>query len=722
MEGNEGSFSDQGVGGEQSTTKVATADVALAGRDQDQLGNIDNDNFIKFFNILKTRRELLPKLKNVAELYVKAKMQGKPSNDPEYTEALEELAQILYSDLAGSGKPYRAYEIENPDGTRSDVTTLQGEQLTPVTDALDRAMEVRDGEDRIKLISSLNSREIRRLKKGERYDSYQVLTDLINHTGKSADQLNTFLSSSENYRDDAANLSLTDIIDYLNQDGYFDGDELQNLLFDVYGVEMEEGKGYSTQDTRDQYFQLLDDLRQIINPFYVSGHVYDKSDNQIIRGSRFADPQVLHRLNTNMPFIQNLIDPVTGKIMRNHVLPVDEASTDASIENARADVQYLMGSPNNPLDAMPELQEEGKAAMREFAPEGSTMSLRVALNQIKRMAKNLPEIGNVARLLENKMIDLFEVEFLPWDMFRPYASPEKGVLNKAAMVVKYNKETEQFERKIVISEAFHTNGSRAAIDNLMAEIVHEAMHVITGPALDLGYAFATGKQELINKMIDQHGNPSEFNITGEALGKMWKTLNERILPYLRERAGLSDFYGLTSADEFFSEAASNPSFQEFLRNTELPQSVRGGVLRTIMDWVQSILARLGFPAAKTESAMSYAREEMDKLMRITSERSDLFNSIEEFTTLDLNISPSRLNPNRYDELLNEISRTGPSGSPTESIAETWKVFKSSLPGAEEISRGGKESKAQRSNRQAQEAARRRANPKLLEYLEENKLK
>ena len=106
----------------------------------------------------------------------------------------------------------------------------------------------------------------------------------------------------------------------------------------------------------------------------------------------------------------------------------------------------------------------------------------------------------------------------------------------------------------------------------MADILHEAVHTITRPALDLAYALSTGKKSVIDSALAKHGTPDNFNMSSEALVKIWNNINDVLLPYLREKGkrNLNTLYGLTSIDEFFSSLLAMQSSKDFLANTLFP--------------------------------------------------------------------------------------------------------------------------------------------------------
>ena len=447
----------------------------------------------------------------------------------------------------------------------------------------------------------------------------------------------------------AINLEISDLIPLIDPDGLYNQEELLDALNEVYESDLkyEESAGE---------LLLRDHLRKIVNPSYIVTQESASSLTQFQANIFENDGLEDGKLNSGQQRIDNLVDPVTGEVTKDQVIVVSEATNKESIQNARSAKQSYMAPIENPLSGHPDLLQEGRSAMEKFAPMGMDIpfSLTTALNQLKN--SKLGTIANISRLLDNSTLKEFTVEFMSWDKFRKYASPAKGILNKAVILHE--------QKKIIISDAFNNSYRHTAEDTLASDILHEAVHAVTRPALDLGFAYSSGKQDLINDMIEQHGMPEKYNMNAEALGKVWNDINGTLLPYLREQGkdSLKKLYGLTSIDEFFSELASDPEFQNFLANTELPKSMRPArsKLRTVLDYIFNLLAKLGFKTAQTPDALTYARGELAKLTEISNSSTELTEQIaaanlRNISTLAATFKKTDINLD-YHDLLERISQ------------------------------------------------------------------
>lgn len=595
------------------------------------------------FDIIVGDRTTLKALADLQKKYEEEKTNAEFSD--EFLDSLNKFITLFYDRHAGQAfrkirrgnkKAFDSFQ-EILDGAKTkkifaqNLAVIQGRfiDVLQLADKRDLTKAISGSEtDPKTVVQKPNFRSINQAKerlKDPEYFPYEIvnlaLKDMGHHTESPASKAMLFPEQ----RDDAGNLSTQEILDHLNKDNIFDAEELLSVLQEIYGD--------------DHYIQ--EDLRFLVNYGYTRNlKKLIKEGEEAPMGNVYTDPLAESRLNPNSQHIPNKVDPITGKVDMGHVLVLDEASAKASIDNARASSQSFMAPEQNPLEQThPELVEQGKAAMNKFAPGGLGVPfpLRTALNQIKGAKSQIESIANVSRLLDSKILDGFEVVFMDWDQFRPYANPRMGVVNKAVIL--------PGKKRIIISTAFNNNTKYSAMDTLMSDIVHEAMHMVSKPAIDLGYAYATGKQEVIESAIEEHGIPSDFNSTGEQLAKIYKDITEKLLPYLRERGRLDNHYGLTSIDEFFSELKSNPKFQKFLRETKLPSSMvkNKGLISTVLDYIFNILAKLGFKGASTsDSAMTYARNEMNKLVELSNSVSDLYDSIIHSNIRNIENLPSRL--------------------------------------------------------------------------------
>ena len=494
-------------------------------------------------------------------------------------------------------------------------------------------------------------------------DSYSIFDKIIiaeGHPSGTAGN-NAFMAfamdvfGNADSRVNTTKLSLEEIIDIFadKMDGTINKDTFRETLLEVFDV-----KEVNEQDKSPEYRNLRNYLKNFFNPSVVLEVQKETEDVGLPQGKRYHDPLEEGKINRGQQRIDNLLDPTTGEVTKDQVIVVSEETNKASVDNARQAKQSYMAPEENPLNTHPELIEEGRTAMNTFAPSGMGVSFKLttALNQIKASNPQMASIANIARLLGNKTLQGFDIEFMAWEDFRPYASPAKGILNKAVIIHE--------DKKIIISDAFNNSTKHSAMDMLMADILHEAVHAVTRPALDLGYAYSSGKKRLIEEMIQKHGLPDEFNLSGEALGKIWSDFNDKLLPYLREKGkqDLDLLYGLSSIDEFFSELSSDRKFMEFLDSVEMPKDMLPpkSALRTVLDFVLNLLAKLGFKTARTDTALTYARQEMRKLMDISNQTSELSERITALNLRQITTLASRFDTNNlkldYHGILERISQ------------------------------------------------------------------
>jgi len=612
--------------------------LAIKGEQDETFGVVPG-----LFDIIVGDRTTLKALAGLQKKYEEEKTN--PEFSDEFLDSLNKFITLFYDRHAGQAfLKFKRGEKTNIDSFQEiidkakriktwaqNLAVIQGRfiDVLQLADKRDLTKAIAGSEtDPKTVVQKPNFRSINQAKerlKNPEYFPYEIVHLALKDIGYHPDSPVWKAMLFPEQRDDAGNLSIQEILDHLNKDNIFDAEELLSVLQEIYGD--------------DHYIQ--EDLRFLVNYGYTRNlKKLIKKGEEAPMGSIYTDPLAESRLNPNAQHIPNKVDPITGKVDMGHVLVLDEASAKASIDNARASSQSYMAPEQNPLEQThPELVEEGKAAMNKFAPGGLGVPfpLRTALNQIKGVKSQIASIANVSRLLDSKILDGFEVVFMDWEQFRPYANPRMGVVNKAVILPK--------KKRIIISTAFNNNTRHSAMDTLMSDIVHEAMHMVSKPAIDLGYAYATGKQEVIESAIEEHGIPADFNSTGEQLAKIYKDITEKLLPYLRERGRLDNHYGLTSIDEFFSELKSNPKFQKFLRETKLPASMvkNKGLISTVLDYIFNILAKLGFKGASTsDSAMTYARDEMNKLVELSNSVSDLYDSIIHSNIRSIENLPSRL--------------------------------------------------------------------------------
>jgi hypothetical protein len=652
--------------------------VNLAGRD---LVYFNELSFTKFLSLVVNYPKMAKGIANLLEDYVEHKKNQEPYSE-QFNSAMDRLLVDFYNLQAGQS----IKQIQTKEGAISDLGEFLKQRAGTTghiqyRNALLDHLETLDQGKGLKYFNKNTTNYLDKARNSlEKVNNpllrtYDIIHATFEHLGvfgtKDVDEVyDAYMEYTKDPDLSAGTRPLESIIQEVAEIGNQDPDVFRETISEVYADES----------------LMLDDLRTFLNKDYqpqVQGGLDDKETNL---ANRYSDPRGEARLNPSEPHIPNKISPTTGKVDNKQVLVLDEQTQEMSIQAARDDEQSYMAPKENPLEEYPDLLEQGRAAMNKIAPMGIGVEfgMTTALNNIAQLDV-AQEIKNVALLLDNNILGGYKVEFMEWEQFRQYASPTKGVLNKAVAI--------PHKKKIYISTAFNNSYTRTADDLLAADIVHEALHAVSKPALDLGYAYANGKKAVIERMVEEHGVASKFNMDGEALGKIWSNINDTLLPYLRERSNLDNHYGLTSIDEFFSEVASNPKFQQFLSKQQLPQSLRAkgrGVLRTVLDFILSFLAKLGMKSASlNQDAMTYARTEMGKLIEISNGTSALHDSIESRNLRQINQLASRLDGddilNSYDELLERFSRETPPESDGSVIKDISNVLKGSTRTEQETS-------------------------------------
>lgn len=596
---------------------------------------------------------------------------GISEKDSSFENAVDRFLQDFYTKHAGVH-----FSRERIGQQETDFISIGDIGEARVNEMHQKLIEIFDIAERGNIVRKDNKARERRIKVAKELvekaaDSYTIFDKIMAAEGFPSGTVgnNYFMKLAMSFYESAdariniIDLSFDEIIDLfadrlllIKSSERFSGvnkDTFRDTILEVFNV-----KEVNEDDRSPEYRNLRNYLKSFFNPSIELEVVKETEEVGLPQGKRYHDPLEEGKLNRGQQRIDNLLDPTTGEVTRDQVIVVSDETNKASIDNARQAKQSYMAPEENPLSTHPDLVAEGNSAMNTFAPAGIGVpfNLTTALNQIKDSNPKMASIANIARLLNNKTIQGFSVEFMKWEDFRPYASPAKGVLNKAVILHE--------QKRIIISDAYNNNTTHSAMDTLMADILHEAVHAVTRPALDLGYAYSSGKQRLVQEMIEKHGLPEDFNISGEALGKIWNDFNNKLLPYLREQGkrDLDLLYGLTSIDEFFSELSSDRKFMDFLDSVQMPKDMlpAKSKLRTVLDYILNLLAKLGFKIAQTDTALTYAREELRKLMDISNQTTELSERISAMNLREITSLASRFDTNdinlSYDELLERISQ------------------------------------------------------------------
>lgn len=692
---------DTQIGIQKETSSIGDEAVARAGRDLVSLTKIKiaskKSNDPTLLSLSVNSQELLEKLLPLIQNYIQEKKSQEGWSD-QFLNQLDDYMVAFYNKHVNSSLAVQTFgKGENKVSIQNFQTVVDRGNTDYLKRAREKFIKMLEFGDQGGLAGKTAKRldfvrQARDVLKRPNYLPYEVITLAFKKVGVFPGEKDTVYDQAMEYFgtpvENVNLLSENEIITEVLGDHKVPELELQKALYEIYGVEIDPGSeeahggiGIPTEDTLDKHDLLMDDLSTYLNPNFVSDRVREPQETTL--ASRYTDPAGDNQLNPSDQHIPNKISPVTGVVDQGHVLVTDDETNEISKQQARETHQSYTAPVENPLENYPELMDEARAAIKAFAPEeGVPFQMRTALNQIMRSGVR-QEIKDTARLLDSEVLKGYTVEFMEWDKFRPYASPSKGVLNKAVALPK--------KKKIIISTAFKNSYRYSGNDMLAAEIVHEALHLVTKPALDLGYAYANGKAQVIERMMEEHGDPSKFNMEGETLGKVWININDTLIPYLRDQAGLDDYYGLTSIDEFFSELRSNPKFQDFLSKQRLPKSMNNrGIFRTALDYIVNFLARIGMSVTKERTALDYANDKVKELISISNELTPLHttilnNNIRRNLNLGSKLDTDGIN-NSYDAILERLPREAPQGSNGGFIKDIADVLRGSTKEGEETQR------------------------------------
>jgi hypothetical protein len=279
------------------------------------------------------------------------------------------------------------------------------------------------------------------------------------------------------------------------------------------------------------------------------------------------------------------IDMTTGKEMETDVSPLNEEDIERNRAGRIKQTGVVSFTEEHPmvLTGMDEQLGEAKSAMERFmesqqrirvgAPLNNSMgphvkqgilttrnfTVKLALDRILRMSDSNKATKFWAQALQRnpELTKGMVVQFANWSDFRKYATTNEDQISTAVYIPS--------ENKILVSDLFYDNPSITADEQLSSVIVHEIIHGPTKLAMDIGYMQANG-----------HELPGKMDSTdAETLGRIYRSLDEVVLPELREKLGNADYvHGLSSVDEFWSEVASNPKFRKSLSKTRFSLGLR----------------------------------------------------------------------------------------------------------------------------------------------------
>jgi hypothetical protein len=336
-----------------------------------------------------------------------------------------------------------------------------------------------------------------------------------------------------------------------------------------------------------------------------------KSDEEQI------DDQHVARLDKRVPF-RNMFSPVTGQIELGAPLVVDDKSSKLADRVARQQLANSVRSGENPLVAQGRDKElaDNRIAISTFIGKGDVtkpFSVKSAMSRVLDiLAENndfreAEALGHSARkVMGSKMLQGVNVQFVDWEAYSRIASANENGYSAATYIPR--------DKTIYVSDVFgDIDGT--PMENLVASIVHEGIHVPTKAFLDVGYAYYTNNAKAIELLPDR--------TAGKEMGQMFGKLNDVLLPLLRKKAGPEHFYGLSSVDELLSEVGSDASLRDFLRGVKLTKGdrkrlgIHKSAIRTAFDWIVDLLAKLlGIGSNQKPELLEYTDRQLKKVIEL----------------------------------------------------------------------------------------------------------
>lgn len=326
----------------------------------------------------------------------------------------------------------------------------------------------------------------------------------------------------------------------------------------------------------------------------------------------------------NRTMVKNLFSSVTGEI--NEILPqiVDEKTAKQADKIARKKLGNASRDGQNPMEALGLTEElqQNRLAIQEFLQSKYSQDIPFpAVSFVERVLEIMSEnpgfresqaIGDIARKVKSsKLIEGVEIQFLSWEKYSKIASISEDGYTSATYI--------PTKGIIYVSDVFG-DLTGTPMENLVASIIHEVIHVPTKAALDVGYAY-NSNNVLAKRDLTNQGLSDEL---GQQLGEAYGQINNVLLPFLREKGSVDYFYGLSSPDEFLSEVGSNAGFREFLRGIKLNDSDRARLgiqkksfIETAFDWVVNFLAKLlGIGSDQNPELLRNTEKQLEKVISL----------------------------------------------------------------------------------------------------------
>ena len=359
------------------------------------------------------------------------------------------------------------------------------------------------------------------------------------------------------------------------------------------------------------------------------------------------------------------ISPATGKAEPSMPLVVDEETAQHADKVARSKSSIAVRSSDNPLQrmGMDKQLADNQLAISEFLEGGQVdqpFSLTGAIDRILDIVESNPDfresesLAFLARKLKgNRLVKGVQVRFVPWEKYSKVASVNEYGYSAAQYMPK--------QKEIWVSDVFG-DGTGSSMENLISSMVHEAIHVPTKQFLDVGYAYFTNNP-VAKELLEDTSMGDEF-------GKIYGHIHETLLPMLRKVGGADMIYGLSSADEFFSELGSDYQLRNFLRGVKLSNADRKALgmqgksaIRTAWDYVVNLLARLlglSDRVKQDPELLKYTEDMLNKVVDMADGLAVMGRGINDvnvrgISSLDIFAGPNRQMKNKTMESASEFT-------------------------------------------------------------------
>ena len=299
------------------------------------------------------------------------------------------------------------------------------------------------------------------------------------------------------------------------------------------------------------------------------------------------------------PAIPNRPDLVTGAVENNRKVPQTPADIDADAVLTSQSETSVIAPKENPIGKVnPKLVTLAQAAINRFTEGGDStgsfsgkLALKKVIDDIKPSYQNGDSLTFWSSMLRgSSSLDNIRIKFMPWAEFRKHARvTDRGV---SAGVYRPG------ANEILITDTFYVDEKVTPDESLANLIVHEMTHVPVRLGMEVGFARLNNDESMLSELAGLN-----LGIDNEGLAKIYKNIQDVIIPYLREvnkEHGVNPVeYALSSVEEFFAELPSNYELRHILKKARMTPEISKKLgmssrnpFKTIWQWVRRLIARI----------------------------------------------------------------------------------------------------------------------------------